>query len=67
MKLYFLAERIWLVLAPGEKAIVPLILICSTKDSESDSAFYFQNLIFKGAKMLAHSSLKLSDSHDTLP
>jgi len=62
---YFLAEKIWLVLALGEKAIVHLILICCTKDSESDSAFYVQNFIFEEAKMPAHSSLKASNSDDT--
>jgi len=34
--------------------------------SAKDSEFYFQNFIFEGAKMPAHSSLKASNRHDSL-
>jgi len=64
-----LAKMIGSLWAPGEKATVLLILIWRANQTGlpvSDKEFNLQNLIFQRAKMAAYSSLKASDTYDSL-
>ena len=60
------AKKIRLVWALSEKPTILFILILRYSHHWQLSEFYFQNFIFQRVKMPVHSSLKESDTYDSL-